>query len=111
MRVERLDDTEVIRIKLPPRFDFLGAGALDRALDEIPQGSRVILEACGMDQLDTEILGLIDDFRLYTAPQRRIEVTLLGFSDAEDSDAKDEEDAAEEQEPAPMADRGGGDTR
>jgi hypothetical protein len=69
-----------------------------------------------LDQVDTEILGLIDDFRLYTAPQRRIEVTLLGFSDAEDSDAedsdaKDKEDAAEEQEPAPMADRGDGDTR
>jgi hypothetical protein len=76
----------------------------------------VILEACGLDHVDTEILGLIDDFRLYTAPQRRIEVTLLGFSDAEDSDAedsdaKDKEDAAEEQEPAPMADRGDGDTR
>jgi carbonic anhydrase/SulP family sulfate permease len=111
MRVEKLDDTEVIRIELPPRFDFLGTGALDRALDEIPQGSRVILEACGLDHVDTEILGLIDDFRLYTAPQRRIEVTLLGFSDAEDSDAKDKEDAAEEQEPAPMADRGDGDTR
>lgn len=102
-RVEKIDDTEVVRIELPPRFDFIGKGALDRALDQIPEGSRLILEASGLDQLDTEILGLIDDFRFYTAPQRRIEVTLLGFSDSED-----EEDAAEEQEQAPMADRAGG---
>jgi carbonic anhydrase len=106
IRVEKLDDAEFIRIELPPRFDFLGKGALDRALDQIPPGSRVILEACGMDQLDTEILGLIDDFRLYTAPQRRIEVTLLGFSDSEG-----EEGADNEQEPDPTSDQAGGDIR
>jgi carbonic anhydrase/SulP family sulfate permease len=77
--VEKRPSGEVIRIELANQVSFLNRAALDEALNSIPRGGQVMLDAQNTDYIDPDILSLIKDFRDHTAPARGIQVSLLGF--------------------------------
>jgi carbonic anhydrase/SulP family sulfate permease len=77
--VERHLGGEVIRIELANQVSFLNRAALARALDEVPPGGHVLLDAEATDYIDPDILDLLRDYREKTAPARGVEVSLKGF--------------------------------
>ena len=77
--VEKHLGGEVVRIELANQVGFLNRAALARALDEVPPGGHVLLDAHGTDFIDPDVLNLIRDFKEQRAPARQVEVSLLGF--------------------------------
>lgn len=77
--VEKHLGGDVIKIDLANQVSFLNRAALDGALDNIPYGGHVLLDASGTNYIDPDILDMIRDFKEETAPARGIEVSLLGF--------------------------------
>ncbi|QEL20833.1 bifunctional SulP family inorganic anion transporter/carbonic anhydrase [Limnoglobus roseus] len=79
--VEKHLGGEVVRIELANQVSFLNRAAIARALDEVPAGGHVLLDAQATDYIDPDVLGLILDFKEVTAPARGVEVSLVGFRD------------------------------
>ncbi|MBL9093299.1 MAG: sulfate transporter [Planctomycetaceae bacterium] len=77
--VEKHLSGKVIHIELANQVSFLNRPALSRALDGIPRGSRLLLDARNTDYIDPDVLLLIRNFTERTAPTRKIEVSLVGF--------------------------------
>lgn len=77
--VEKHLGGEVTRIELANQVSFLNRAAISRALDRVPAGGHVLLDARQTDYIDPDLLALIRDFKAETAPARGVEVSLLGF--------------------------------
>ncbi len=77
--VEKHPSGEVVRIELANQVSFLNLAALDQALNDIPRGGHVLLDAQGTDYIDPDVLSLIREFMETAAPARGVEVSLLGF--------------------------------
>lgn len=72
---------EVIHIQLSDQVTFLKRGSLSRALDEVPAGGHLLLDASTTDYIDPDVLDLIRDYTEVKAPARGVEVSLVGFHD------------------------------
>ncbi|QDU47410.1 bifunctional SulP family inorganic anion transporter/carbonic anhydrase [Symmachiella dynata] len=70
---------EVLRIELSNQVSFLNRASLVQALDGIPQGGSVLIDARNSSYIDPDVLGLLHDFKNTSAPARGISVSLLGF--------------------------------
>jgi carbonic anhydrase/SulP family sulfate permease len=70
---------DVLRIELANQVSFLNRAALSQALNSVPRGGHVLLDARDTDYIDPDVLDLIRDFKEQTAPARGVEVSLLGF--------------------------------
>src|SRR5262249_18395060 len=77
--VEKHPAGEVVHIELPNQVSFLNRAALARALDGVPRGGHVLLDAEGTDYIDPDVLDLIRDFQEQAGPARGVEVSLKGF--------------------------------
>jgi len=77
--VERQLGGDVVHIELANQVSFLNRGVLSEALDRIPRGGQVLLDAQSTDYIDPDVLSLIRDYKEHTAPARDIHVSLLGF--------------------------------
>lgn len=69
----------VTRIELANQVSFLNRAALSAALDAVPSGGHVLLDAAGTDYIDPDILALLHDFREHTGPARGVTVSARGF--------------------------------
>jgi carbonic anhydrase len=79
--VEKHLGGEVVRIELANQVSFLNRAALDTALNEVPEGGHVLLDAANTDYIDPDILTLIREFHEAIAPARGVTVSLRGFQD------------------------------
>lgn len=70
---------ELIHIELADQVSFLNRGALIQALDAVPRGGHVLLDARRTDYIDPDLLSMIRDFKDQAAPARGVELSLLGF--------------------------------
>lgn len=70
---------DVMHIELANQVSFLNRAVLDQALNDIPYGGHVLLDARNTIYIDLDVLSLIRDFKEVTAPARRVQVSLLGF--------------------------------
>jgi len=77
--VERHLGGDVVKIELANQVSFLNRAALANALDEIPAGGHVLLDATHANYIDPDVLALIRDFDEKAGPARGVEVSLLGF--------------------------------
>ncbi len=77
--VEKHLGGDVLHIALPNQVSFLNRAALARALDDVPRGGHVLLDATDTDYVDPDVLDLIRDYREKTGPARGVEVSLTGF--------------------------------
>jgi carbonic anhydrase/SulP family sulfate permease len=77
--VEKHLGGEVVHIELANQVSFLNRAALSRALDEIPRGGHVLIDASDTDYIDPDVLDLIRDYEEKTGPARGVTVSLKGF--------------------------------
>jgi MFS superfamily sulfate permease-like transporter len=69
---------EPIRIELSEDVTFLNKAGIKRTLEELPRGSRVVIDASRTVDLDPDVEEIIGEFRA-DAPARDIQVECTGF--------------------------------
>jgi len=72
---------EVIRLELADQATFLNRAQLATTLATLKYGTQVVIDARNTDYIDPDILSLIKEFRDEKAPNREIQVSLIGFRD------------------------------
>ncbi len=72
---------EIIRLELSPQVSFFNKPSIQNTLDQIPENSEVVVDATNSDFIDYDVLEVIEDFRMEVAPQRNINLSLIGFKD------------------------------
>ena len=77
--VEKHLGGDVLHIELANQVSFLNRAALSRALNSVPRGGHLLLDAQNTDYIDPDVLDLIRDFKEQTAPARDVEVSFIGF--------------------------------
>ncbi len=77
--VEKHLGDEVQHIELANQVSFLNRPALMSALDTVPRGGHVLLDAQQTVYIDPDILSVIREYKDRTAPVRNIKVSLRGF--------------------------------
>ncbi len=77
--VEKHLGGDVIHLELANQVSFLNRAVLDQALNEVPHGGHVLLDARQSVYIDPDVLSLIHDFKDRTGPARSVKVSLLGF--------------------------------
>lgn len=81
-RKEEYVDGDVIHIDLAQEVSFLNKAAIKTTLSEIPQNSRVIINAHDTVYIAHDILDLIKEFKATRASDENIKVKLKGFKKA-----------------------------
>ena len=72
---------EVLHIELANQVSFLNRASLGFALNAIPRGGHVLLDASSTAYIDPDIQSLLREFKDVIAPVRGVEVSLRGFRD------------------------------
>lgn len=76
---ERRLSGDVLHIELANQVSFLNRASLDQALNGVPRGGHVLLDASHSDYIDPDILAIIREYKERTAPARGVHVSLMGF--------------------------------
>lgn len=79
--VEKHLGGEVTVLELANQVSFLNRAALDRALNDIPRGGHVLIDARNTDYIDPDVKDLMLTFRDEIAPARGVQVSWVGFRD------------------------------
>lgn len=78
---ERYPAGEIIRIKLAPHVTFLNKEPLVTTLNELEDGSEVVLDASDTDYIDYDVLEYIREFKAECEYSGNIKLSLLGFKE------------------------------
>ena len=73
---EFLDGKNTIRIKLSEDITFLNKAAIQKALAEIPDGTKVIIDASNNHFIHFDVIEIIEDFEI-NARSKNIEVQII----------------------------------
>jgi MFS superfamily sulfate permease-like transporter len=76
---EKFEDGDVIRIDLAQEVSFLNKAAIKSTLSEIPENSRVVINASDTVYIAHDVLDLIQEFATIRAVEDNIKVKLKGF--------------------------------
>ena len=82
IRKEEYADGDVIHIDLAQEVSFLNKAAIKSTLSEIPENSKVIINAHDTVYIAHDILDLIHEFKTTRAIDENIKVKLKGFKKA-----------------------------
>lgn len=83
-RKEKFEEGDVIRIDLAQEVSFLNKAAIKTTLSEIPENSRVVINASDTVYIAHDVLDLIHEFATVRAEEENIKVKLKGFKKAYD---------------------------
>lgn len=78
---EKLHIDEIVRIELPNQVSFLNKASIKETLWNIPEASRVIIDATNANYIDNDILEIITDFKNTTSKDKNIKLNILGLKD------------------------------
>lgn len=78
-RKEKFEDGDVIRIDLAQEVSFLNKAAIKTTLSQIPENSRVVINASDTVYIAHDVLDLIQEFATIRASEENIKVKLKGF--------------------------------
>ena len=81
-RKEEYHDGDVIHIELAQEVSFLNKAAIKSTLNDIPENSKVIIDAKDTVYIAHDILDLIHEFKTTRAKDDNIKVNLSGFKEA-----------------------------
>ena len=81
---EEYEDGDVIHIDLAQEVSFLNKAAIKLTLNEIPENSKVIINAQDTEYIAHDVLDLIREFKETRAIDANIKVKLKGFKEAYD---------------------------
>lgn len=85
-RKEKFEDGDVIRIDLAQEVSFLNKAAIKTTLSQIPENSRVVINASDTVYIAHDVLDLIQEFATIRASEENIKVKLKGFKKAYELD-------------------------
>ena len=80
-RKEEYEDGDIIHIHLAQEVSFLNKAAILFTLDAIPENSKVIVNASDTVYIAHDILDSLREYKTIRAPQKNVDVTLLGFKE------------------------------
>jgi MFS superfamily sulfate permease-like transporter len=83
-RKEEYADGDVIHIDLAQEVSFLNKAAIKSTLGDIPENSKVIINAQDTVYIAHDVLDLIKEFKKIRAKEENIKVKLVGFKKAYD---------------------------
>ena len=89
-RKEKFEDGDVIRIDLAQEVSFLNKAAIKTTLSQIPENSKVVINASDTVYIAHDVLDLIQEFATIRASEENIKVKLKGFKKAYDLDDIDD---------------------
>ncbi len=78
---EKHQHGDIIRIQLSEEVSFLNKAAIRQTLDNIPENSRVEINASSTTYIDFDVLELIKEFRDIKAPIKKIDCKLESFQE------------------------------
>jgi MFS superfamily sulfate permease-like transporter len=78
-RSSEYKEGDVIHIDLAQEVSFLNKAAIKNTLNEIPENSKVILDASETVYIAHDVLDLIREFKKIRAKEENIKVLLIGF--------------------------------
>lgn len=81
-RKEEYKDGDVIHVDLAQEVSFLNKAAIKLTLFNLPNDSKVVINASDTVYISHDVLDLIHEFKTVTAPEKGIDVLLLGFKEA-----------------------------
>ncbi|MBP6455301.1 MAG: bifunctional SulP family inorganic anion transporter/carbonic anhydrase [Chitinophagaceae bacterium] len=70
---------EVIKIELPNQVSFLNKASIKDTLWNISENQKVIIDASYSNYIDDDILEIISDFKEVVAPERNIQLNIIGL--------------------------------
>ena len=76
---EEYEEGDIIHIDLAQEVSFLNKAAIKSTLNDIPEGSKVIIDASETVYIAHDILDLIHEFKTTRATDKNIKVKLMGF--------------------------------
>lgn len=79
---EEYEEGDVIHIDLAQEVSFLNKAAIKSTLSEIPENSKVIINASDTVYIAHDVLDLIEEFKEIRAKEENIKVKLVGFKKA-----------------------------
>jgi carbonic anhydrase/SulP family sulfate permease len=79
--VEKHLGGEVVVLELANQVSFLNRAALEKALNEIPRGGHVMIDARNTDYIDPDVKDLLATFKDEVAQARGVQVSWVGFKD------------------------------
>ncbi len=87
---EEYQDDDVIHIQLAQEVSFLNKAAIKNTLNNLPEKSKVIIDASDTVYIAHDVLDLIEEFKDIRAVDDGIDVRLIGFKEAYNLDNTDE---------------------
>lgn len=79
---EGYKDGDIIHVDLAQEVSFLNKAAIKQTLNHIPNGANVVIDASDTVYVAHDVLELIREFKKVQAPERDINVKLVGFKAA-----------------------------
>ncbi|GGA76188.1 sulfate permease [Flavobacterium palustre] len=87
---EEYEDGDIIHIDLAQEVSFLNKAAIKQTLNDIPENSRVVINAHDTEYIAHDVLDLIREFKEIRAHDENIKVKLKGFKKAYQLENTDE---------------------
>jgi carbonic anhydrase/SulP family sulfate permease len=78
---ETLNIGETVRVELPNQVSFLNRASIKDTLWALPNGTKVIIDATNCNFIDSDILEIIQEFKIIVAAERNIQLNLIGIRD------------------------------
>ena len=79
---EEYEDGDIIHIDLAQEVSFLNKAAIKQTLNDIPENSKVVINADDTEYIAHDVLDLIREFKETRAIDENIKVKLKGFKEA-----------------------------
>lgn len=81
-RKEEYAEGDVIHIDLAQEVSFLNKAAIKTTLNEVPENSKVVIDASDTVYIAHDVLDLIEEFKDVKSKEKNIKVKLVGFKEA-----------------------------
>ncbi len=79
LRKQKLHIGEVIQLELSDEVSFLNKASIKDTLWSIKDDSKVMVDASRSSYIDDDVLEIIEDFRSTVAPERNIQLNIVGL--------------------------------
>ncbi len=78
----KANEKKTMRLELSNEVSFLNKPAIKKTLWDLPQNSRVIIDATFTTYVERDVLEILDDFQNTFARENNIEVTIIGLKES-----------------------------
>lgn len=77
---------EVMQLTLPNQVSFFNKATIKNALWSLPNNSKLTINAGQSDYIDDDVMEILNDFKQVVAPERGIQLNLIGLKDTYEED-------------------------